>query len=64
MRIFPNGLETRVRFIEGNIPDPGLLKDTFRGADGIFHQAGIPSVPRSIRDPVDTNDVEPCTGLA
>jgi len=24
--------------------------------DGIFHQAAIPSVPRSIRDPVATND--------
>ncbi|MFA5003447.1 MAG: hypothetical protein WC502_10810 [Methanolinea sp.] len=31
-----------MRCIEGNIPDPGLLKEILRGADGIFHQAAIP----------------------
>jgi len=43
-------------FVQGSITDPGLLKDTFRNADGVFHQAAIPSVPRSIKDPVATND--------
>jgi UDP-glucose 4-epimerase len=46
-------------FVQGTITDPEILKDTFRNADGIFHQVAIPSVPRSIRDPVATNDVEP-----
>ncbi|MCQ8893935.1 MAG: hypothetical protein NQU46_04820 [Methanolinea sp.] len=45
--------------MQGSITDPGLLKDTFRNGDGTFHQAAIPSVPRSIRNPVATNDVEP-----
>ena len=39
-----------------SITNPDLLEDVFRGADGIFHQAAIPSVPRSIKDPVATND--------
>jgi nucleoside-diphosphate-sugar epimerase len=37
----------RVTFIKGSITDLDLLMDTFPGADGIFHQAAIPSVPRS-----------------
>lgn len=44
------------KFVQGSITDPDLLKDTFKNADGIFHQAAIPSVPRSIRDPVATNN--------
>jgi len=44
-------------FVQGSITDPDLLKDIFKNADGIFHQAAIPSVPRSIRDPVATNEV-------
>ncbi len=44
-------------FVQGSITDPGLLKYTFKNADGIFHQAAIPSVPRSIKDPVATNEV-------
>jgi len=43
--------------MQGSITDPGLLKDVFPGADGVFHQAAIPSVPRSIKDPVATNEV-------
>jgi len=43
-------------FVQGSITNPDLLEDVFRGADGIFHQAAIPSVPRSIKDPVATND--------
>jgi len=45
-----------VTFIEGSITDLDLLIETFRGLDGIFHQAAIPSVPRSVRDPVSTNE--------
>ena len=45
-------------FVQGSITSPDVLKDACRGADGVFHQAAIPSVPRSIRDPVATNDVD------
>ncbi|MDN7013849.1 SDR family oxidoreductase [Methanoculleus sp. FWC-SCC3] len=47
----------RVTFVEGSITDLDLLMDTFPGADGIFHQAAIASVPRSVKDPIETNTV-------
>jgi UDP-glucose 4-epimerase len=46
----------RVTFIEGSITDLDLLMETFPGADGIFHQAAIPSVPRSVKDPLASNE--------
>lgn len=45
-----------VEYIQGSITIPALLEDVFQGADGIFHQAAIPSVPRSIANPVATNE--------
>ena len=46
----------RVEFIEGSITDLDLLMEVFPGADGIFHQAAIPSVPRSVKDPLASNE--------
>jgi len=45
-----------IEFVEGSITDSSLLHDLFQNADGIFHQAAIPSVPRSIEDPAATNE--------
>lgn len=47
----------RVTFIEGSVSDLALLTDAFSGADGIFHQAAIASVPRSVAKPLETNAV-------
>jgi UDP-glucose 4-epimerase len=33
-----------------------LLQQTFEGAAGIFHEAAIASVPRSITNPLETNE--------
>jgi UDP-glucose 4-epimerase len=46
-----------VTFIEGSILDLPLLEEAFKGVDFVFHQAAIPSVPRSIEDPLSTNEV-------
>ncbi len=46
----------RVTFVEGSITDLALLQDLFSGADGVFHQAAIPSVPRSVNDPISSNE--------
>lgn len=46
-----------VKFIEGSILDLQLLQKSFRGIDFVFHQAALPSVPRSIEDPRASNDV-------
>jgi UDP-glucose 4-epimerase len=41
-----------VEFHEGTILDPELLDEVLPGADSVVHLAAIPSVPRSINDPV------------
>jgi UDP-glucose 4-epimerase len=45
-----------VRFVKGSITDLPLLQKSFAGADGIFHEGAIASVPRSIANPVATNE--------
>ena len=45
-----------VKFIQGSILDLKLLQKSFRGIDFVFHQAALPSVPRSIEDPRASND--------
>jgi len=47
----------KIEFINGTITDLELLQKSFRNVDYIFHEAAIPSVPRSIKDPVKTNTV-------
>jgi len=42
-------------FIEADINDEAAVRDACRGVDCIFHEAAIPSVPRSIEDPVSSN---------
>ncbi len=46
-----------VKLVQGSITDPDMLKENFRGVDYVFHQAALPSVQRSVEDPVKTNDV-------
>ncbi|MGD0080625.1 MAG: SDR family oxidoreductase [Methanoregula sp.] len=46
-----------VTFVSGSVTDPVLLKNTFSGADGVFHEAAITSVQQSLRDPVHTHEV-------
>ena len=45
----------KIDYIKGNITDIDLLQNKFKDVDYIFHQAAIPSVPRSIKDPIKTN---------
>ena len=44
-------------FVEGSVTDLDLLRGVFKGCDYVFHQAAIPSVPRSVKDPLATNNV-------
>lgn len=46
-----NSTNQRAEFVRGSITDLTLLNDVFRGVDYVFHQAAIPSVPRSIENP-------------
>lgn len=45
------------KLIEGDIRDPDICHKAAAGADYILHQAALGSVPRSINDPVTTNEV-------
>ena len=45
-----------VSFVQGSVTDLPLLNKTFAGADGVFHEAAIASVPRSIANPIATNE--------
>ena len=49
---FPNALEVHVV----SITDREALAPIFKGVDYIFHQAALASVPRSVDDPISTND--------
>jgi len=46
-----------VTFLNGSITDQPLLQNACKGADGIFHEAAITSVPRSVKDPLASNEV-------
>ena len=45
----------KIDFVKGSITDYSLLHDVFKGVDFVFHQAALASVPRSIKDPAQTN---------
>jgi UDP-N-acetylglucosamine 4-epimerase len=45
----------RFRFIEGDIRVPSTCADAVKGADTVLHQAALPSVPRSMKDPLSTH---------
>ncbi len=47
----------RFRFIEGDIRDIEVCHGAARGVDHVLHQAALGSVPRSLEDPVTTNEV-------
>jgi UDP-N-acetylglucosamine 4-epimerase len=45
------------RLIEGDIRNYSDCQDALKGVEVVFHQAALGSVPRSIKDPVSTTDV-------
>ncbi len=51
------GLDSGVSLIEGDIRDYDAVRSAFTDADYVFHLAAIPSVPRSIKDPLPSHDV-------
>jgi nucleoside-diphosphate-sugar epimerase len=44
-----------VEFLEGDMADLDFARNAVAGCDFVLHQAAIPSVPRSVRDPITTN---------
>jgi len=46
-----------IQFVQGSITDLPLLKKLFQGVDCVFHLAAIPSVPRSLENPLACHEV-------
>jgi len=47
----------KIEFIKGTITDLNFLQQIFKDIDYVFHQAAISSVPRSIKYPMRSNNV-------
>lgn len=47
----------RFTFIEGDIRDLEACRRAAQGVDFVLHQAALGSVPRSLKDPITTNEV-------
>lgn len=46
------GLQNKIDFVRGDIKNLKFLQREFSGIDYVLHQAALPSVPRSVADPV------------
>ncbi|RKX25133.1 MAG: LPS biosynthesis protein WbpP [Candidatus Zixiibacteriota bacterium] len=51
------GLENKVEVIEGDIRDYWTVLQAVDGIDYVLHQAALPSVPRSVENPLTSNEV-------
>jgi UDP-glucose 4-epimerase len=45
----------RVEVVEGDIVDPDVCAAAVNGVDSVYHVAALPSVPRSMADPIGTH---------
>src|SRR3990167_3049718 len=44
-------------FVEGDIRDLKICHEVTQGVDYVLHQAALGSIPRSLKDPLTTNDI-------
>jgi nucleoside-diphosphate-sugar epimerase len=49
-------VEDRITLVEGSVTDPAACAQAVSGVDYVLHQAAVPSVPRSMQDPVATHE--------
>jgi UDP-glucose 4-epimerase len=49
---------SQIDFREVDICDLNALKEAVRGTDCLFHQAAIPSVPKSVIDPISSHNAD------
>lgn len=51
------GIENKIEIIEGDIRDYKTVEKAVTKMDYVLHLAALPSVPRSVKDPVTSNEV-------
>ncbi len=44
-----------LEFVEGDVTDEPLVKKLIAGCDWVFHEGALPSVPRSVQQPLESN---------
>jgi nucleoside-diphosphate-sugar epimerase len=49
------GADRSVEFVRGDAGDATRLRQLLPGCDWVFHQAALPSVPRSVEEPCESN---------
>lgn len=52
-----NGLLDKIELLEGDIRNTSDVEKTVRGVDFVLHQAALRSVPKSVQNPFEYNDV-------
>ena len=52
-----HGLEGRIDLRRGSITDPATVADAMQGVDYVFHEAALPSVQRSVENPIESDRV-------
>lgn len=50
-------LEGDIEIVEGDIRSYHIVQDAVQNVDYVIHQAALPSIPRSIADPLTSNEV-------
>lgn len=55
--LLPFNGDPNLEVIEGDLRSFHIVRDAVRGCDYVLHQGALPSVPRSIKDPITSNEV-------
>ena len=50
-------LSDHIELVEGDVRSYHIVREAMNDVDFVLHQAALPSVPRSINDPITTNEV-------
>ena len=52
-----DAVRDHVEIVKGDIRDAETVARVFAGAEVVYHEAALPSVARSVQDPLTSNDV-------
>jgi UDP-glucose 4-epimerase len=56
-------LEGAYEWVEGDLADPGAARRAAEGVEVVFHEAAVPSVPRSVAEPLESHASGPTATL-
>ena len=48
---------TQVELLEGSVANLTTARSAMRNVDVVFHEAALPSVPRSVKNPLESNEI-------